>query len=233
MIRSFLVAGILTTSLLMAPTALAQVSADQLKPGQVIFFRYCGEVTEGKILSVESSQVRIEAPNPLTKQCDGSNTRYVELSGVMLSKPGAGGGATAGGGNGMAAGTPGVTAGNTQSGGVGQHTVHTAQQQQSKPDGGTPRTGRYHMYGFPSMSSPMQLVGWFDLMPGGTYKTQAGGTGTYRFGGDGIQWLSGPYKEQGFLGIVRIDRGGLTSRITLTKTAGGNDRMVAFCSADK
>lgn len=232
MIRNFLVAGILTTSLLNASAALAQVSGDQLKAGQTIFFSYYGDITEGKVLSVEGSQVKIEAPNPLTHQFDGSNIRHVDLARVMLSKPGTGGGA-GGGGGGMPANTPAASAGNTQPGGVGQHIVHTAQQQQSKPDGGTPRMGRYHMYGFPSMSSPMQLVGWFDLMAGGTYKTQAGGTGTYRFGGDGIQWLSGPYKEQGFLGIVRIDRGGLTSRITLTKTAGGNDRMVAFCSADK
>lgn len=93
--------------------------------------------------------------------------------------------------------------------------------------------GRYHMYGFPSSTSRMMLVGWFDLNGDGTYRTKSGGSGTYSLGGGGINWLSGPYKDQGFLGIVRIDRGGLTTRLTLTKTAGGNDRMVAFCSADK
>jgi hypothetical protein len=236
MIRNFLIAGLLSTALL-APPALAQVQPGQLKKGQIIYFNYCGEMTEAKVLEDDNGkQVRIEAKNPLSKQYDGSNTRYAELSGVMLSLPGAGGAAGAGGGFTPGAGgggMPGANADTVQPQAGGQYTKHTAQQQQSTAGGGTPRMGRYHMYGFPSMYKPMQLVGWFDLMAGGTYKTQAGGTGTYTLGGSGIQWLTGPYKDQGFLGIVRIDRGGLTSRITLTKTAGGNDRMVAFCSADK
>jgi hypothetical protein len=76
------------------------------------------------------------------------------------------------------------------------------------------------------------LVGWFELLPDGKYRTKAGGSGTYSFGPDGIKWLSGPHQEQSFIGEFREDRGGKTHRIVLKKTDGGKDMMIAFNSVD-
>lgn len=92
-----------------------------------------------------------------------------------------------------------------------------------------PRVGRYNIYAY----NPRQfLVGWFELLPDGKYRTKAGGTGSYSVGADGIKWLSGPHQEQGFIGEFREDRGGKTHRIVLKKTEGGRDMMIAFNSVE-
>ncbi len=92
-----------------------------------------------------------------------------------------------------------------------------------------PRVGRYNIYAY----NPRQfLVGWFELLPDGKYRTKAGGTGSYSVGADGVKWLSGPHQEQGFIGEFREDRGGKTHRIVLKKTEGGRDMMIAFNSLE-
>ncbi|MBX9695975.1 MAG: hypothetical protein K2Z81_26550 [Cyanobacteria bacterium] len=59
-------------SCLAVPSALAQY-----QPGQILYFKYCNERTEGRVLSQDGSGIRIEAKNPLTGQYDGSNIRYI------------------------------------------------------------------------------------------------------------------------------------------------------------
>lgn len=59
-----------------------------------------------------------------------------------------------------------------------------------------PPTGKYTMFARPTFR-----VGSFELKSDGTYQTATGGKGKYSFGGQGVVWLSGPFKDQNFLGI--------------------------------
>ncbi|MBX9691804.1 MAG: hypothetical protein K2Z81_05425, partial [Cyanobacteria bacterium] len=167
-----------------------------------------------------------------TKPADFNESGYGNSQGALRPAgggiPGAAGvsaatgavGTVSGAEAGITGATPAGTASTTPQAdsGVGQYIHHPQPQNpnQVNHQGGTPRIGRYILRAFSSSYSyqPQNTVGWFDLFSNNTYKTQSGGTGTYRLGGEGIEWLSGPYKENNFLGVVRLDRDGLTSRVT-------------------
>lgn len=229
--------------ILAVPPVLAQFN-----PGQTVYMKYGGEWREASFLSQDSSGAKIEFRNALNLQFDGSGIRYAQMNELSGSKPqgynpkGYGNTDTGGSAGGQSNGgdapvmptttNPGPTPG---ADGVGQYIHHP---QPANPNTvnqvqGSARLGRYTLRAFSSSSSyaPANTVGWFELSQG-SYKTSYGTTGQWQPGGDGIIWVSGPYKNENYLGIVRSERGGLTTRVTLLKNERGYDRMVGFNSAD-
>lgn len=112
--------------------AIQSAFAQQFEPGQIIYFKYCGEKTEAKVISTDSSGVKIEARNPLTKQYDGSNIRYVLPQDIIVSNAG-GGASPVGGGTGDASRT-----GSAGSGGMSHATNGGALPPGSEMTGATP-----------------------------------------------------------------------------------------------
>jgi hypothetical protein len=89
--------------------------------------------------------------------------------------------------------------------------------------GEAPRLGRYAMLAF----NPNTFrVGSFELMTATTYRGNGGREGTYRFDGNAIAWLSGPHRDEGYLGEFRTTRDGKTHRITLMRRAGQGTREI-------
>lgn len=236
-----------SAALLALSFAVSPVMA-QYSTGQTVFMKYCGEWREAKFLGQDSSGAKIEFRNALNLKFDGSGIRYAQMNELTGTKPlgynAKGYGNTEAGGEAMPAGDVGgaVQPATGSSGpapgaeGLGQYIHHPQPANPNTVDQvkGTPRLGRYIMRAFSSSYSyaPANTVGWFDLNQG-TYKTSYGTGGNWQPGGDGIIWLSGPYKSENYLGIVRSERGGLTTRVTLLKNERGYDRMVGFNSADK
>jgi len=86
-----------------------------------------------------------------------------------------------------------------------------------------PRLGRYliRSYGNPTIPIP---IGELELLSGGRYRAMANGgrvigQGTYSFdaASSTVQWLSGPYKEAGWLGQFTIERDGKTHKIRVNR----------------
>jgi len=89
--------------------------------------------------------------------------------------------------------------------------------------GVVPRLGRYAMLAF----NPNTFrVGAFELVSATSYRGNGGREGTYRFDGSTIAWLSGPHRDEGYLGEFTTTRDGKTHRITLMRRAGPGTREI-------
>ena len=89
--------------------------------------------------------------------------------------------------------------------------------------GPAPRLGRYAMLAF---NPNIFRVGAFELVTATTYRGNGGREGIYRFDGGTIAWLSGPHRDEGYLGEFTTTRDGKTHRITLMRRAGPGTREV-------
>ncbi len=96
-----------------------------------------------------------------------------------------------------------------------------------------PRLGRYNIYAYGAGTNRL-FLGHFELLQGGKYRVSRRlegayyGEGTYSFNSQTstVEWLSGPYKEEGWGGAFTVEREGKTHRIELKK------RTIAFNSID-
>ncbi len=185
--------------------------------GQTVYFQYFGKMEEGRVVSTDASGVLVQYKGPSGK-FDGSCQRYYAAGDLKTSPP-------AGSSIGTQS-TVSPTPNTSPAVPAIQQPAHTSGQ-----TGGGPKLGRYTLMNFPTSAFGKGFVlGWFDVLPGNQYRTQSGGTGSFADGSGGVQWLSGPYKEQNLLGIFTITQEGKTHRIVLKKSSGGRDIMIGFNS---
>ena len=91
-----------------------------------------------------------------------------------------------------------------------------------------PRAGKYIIRSYGDITNPI-LIGYF-VLSGSSYqyfsvtgKAIGSGGYTYDAGASAVQWTSGPFKQAGWTGKFRIERGGKTHIIQLnTATIGSN-----------
>lgn len=92
-----------------------------------------------------------------------------------------------------------------------------------------PRLGLYNVLSYGNPAYPPIRLGHFELSPGGNYQffDNGGGSlgrGTYsvRSGGS-LEWLSGPFKTDGWGGGFEASRGGKTHSIKLKRGTFGSN----------
>lgn len=93
-------------------------------------------------------------------------------------------------------------------------------------ESGAPRLGKYGIYSYGAPQNPRIYLGHVELLAGGKYRVARTsgadyyGSGDYSFdaASKGVQWTSGPFKENGWNGQFTIEREGKTHKIRLART---------------
>jgi uncharacterized protein YjbI with pentapeptide repeats len=86
-----------------------------------------------------------------------------------------------------------------------------------------PRLGKYNISSYGAVGTVPLFLGQVELIQGGKYRVSRTrgpdyyGAGEYKFSGSKVEWLSGPFKEEGWDGAFKIEENGITHKITLRR----------------